>query len=325
MSTEDGPVASLRRGAKRAWQTPWAAPQLRLSVGITLESSVRTLVANLRCMRFQQLQIGFVSWSIAAMLVSEAQAVVIATSRGLGADAEVRDHQPTTNFGASSELGTRVVDNFPLGNANDGSDRFSAMYLKFDVTGQGSLPSPTASLRLTYRNSNLTLSRIHDTTPPGNNTNYRTGLAFYGLDRDDVGNNWSEATITYANAPGLANGGDFNNGTKDFDFVDPKQRLYGYKTVNLLNAHDDPTFLHTVLYSHIARKHIPAPKANFVKLAVNGELVDFRRGKVLSKSDVYGYGTEAATQLNFVDPPLFACSVPRGPPILAIFAFGISS
>ena len=56
-----------------------------------------------------------------------------------------------------------------------------------------------------------------------------------------------------------------------FDFVDEKQKLLGYKTLNLLNAHDDPTFLHTVLYSHIARKYIPAPKANFVKLAINGE------------------------------------------------------
>ena len=56
-----------------------------------------------------------------------------------------------------------------------------------------------------------------------------------------------------------------------FDFVDEKQKLHGYKALNLLNAHEDPTFLHTVLYSHIARKYIPAPKANFVKLAINGE------------------------------------------------------
>jgi spore coat protein CotH len=56
-----------------------------------------------------------------------------------------------------------------------------------------------------------------------------------------------------------------------FDFVESKQRLYGYKTLNLLNFHDDPTFLHSILYSHIARKYIPAPKVNFVKLAINGE------------------------------------------------------
>jgi hypothetical protein len=56
-----------------------------------------------------------------------------------------------------------------------------------------------------------------------------------------------------------------------FDFVDKEQRLYGYKTLNLLNAHEDPTFLHTVLYLGIARHYIPAPKANFVKLSINGE------------------------------------------------------
>jgi Ca2+-binding EF-hand superfamily protein len=55
------------------------------------------------------------------------------------------------------------------------------------------------------------------------------------------------------------------------DLVDKKQRVYGYKTLNLLNSHDDPGFMSTVLYSHIARKHIPTPKANFVKVVVNGE------------------------------------------------------
>ena len=45
----------------------------------------------------------------------------------------------------------------------------------------------------------------------------------------------------------------------------------GYKTLNLLNSHEDPTFLHTVLYFHIARNYLPAPKANFVKVVINGE------------------------------------------------------
>jgi hypothetical protein len=147
--------------------------------------------------------------------------VVIATSKGAGADAEVRDHQPATNFGASTELATRIVDTFPLGHASDGNDRFSAMYLKFDLTGQVSLTNQTTAVRLTYRNSNITPNRVHDTTPPGNNLAYRTGIAFYGLDRDHAGNNWSEATITYTNAPGLAGVSDSNNGTKDFDFADP--------------------------------------------------------------------------------------------------------
>ena len=56
-----------------------------------------------------------------------------------------------------------------------------------------------------------------------------------------------------------------------FDFVDSDQRLYGYKTLNLLNSHEDPSFLHTVLYLQAARQHIAAPKANFVKVVINGE------------------------------------------------------
>lgn len=55
------------------------------------------------------------------------------------------------------------------------------------------------------------------------------------------------------------------------DFIDSKQRLQGAKTLNLLNSHDDPTFMHTVLFSHIASQYIPAPKANFVKVVINGE------------------------------------------------------
>ncbi|MCI0641208.1 MAG: CotH kinase family protein [Gemmataceae bacterium] len=55
------------------------------------------------------------------------------------------------------------------------------------------------------------------------------------------------------------------------DFVDPKQRLYGHKTLNLLNAAGDSSLLSTALYSHIARQYIPAPKANLVKVVINGE------------------------------------------------------
>ena len=55
------------------------------------------------------------------------------------------------------------------------------------------------------------------------------------------------------------------------DYGEEGQRLYGYKTLNLLNGHADPSFLREVLYSRISRKFTPAPKANFVKLVVNGE------------------------------------------------------
>jgi hypothetical protein len=55
------------------------------------------------------------------------------------------------------------------------------------------------------------------------------------------------------------------------DYGDDRQRLYGYKTLNLLNGHSDPSFLREILYSRIARNYIPAPKANLVKLVINGE------------------------------------------------------
>lgn len=55
------------------------------------------------------------------------------------------------------------------------------------------------------------------------------------------------------------------------DFADKKQRLYGAKTLNLLNSHDDPSFMSTVLFSQVSRSYIPAPKANFVRVVINGE------------------------------------------------------
>jgi hypothetical protein len=55
------------------------------------------------------------------------------------------------------------------------------------------------------------------------------------------------------------------------DLVNDKQNLSGYNTLLLLNAHEDPTFLRTLLTLEIARDYIPAPKANLVRVVINGE------------------------------------------------------
>lgn len=55
------------------------------------------------------------------------------------------------------------------------------------------------------------------------------------------------------------------------DLADEDQRLLGVKTLNLLNSNGDPTFIRPVLFSHIARHYIPTPRANFVRMAINGE------------------------------------------------------
>ena len=56
-----------------------------------------------------------------------------------------------------------------------------------------------------------------------------------------------------------------------FDFVHNDQTIGGYRTLNFLNANTDPTLMRTVLSMHIARQYIAAPKANFVRVVINGE------------------------------------------------------
>ena len=54
------------------------------------------------------------------------------------------------------------------------------------------------------------------------------------------------------------------------DYGDDKQKLYGYKTLNLLNCNGDPSLMSSFLYSDFARKKIAAPKVNFVNVVING-------------------------------------------------------
>jgi len=55
------------------------------------------------------------------------------------------------------------------------------------------------------------------------------------------------------------------------DHVNATQRLEGYRALTLLNAHSDPTFLRSMLYLDLARQYLPALKANYVRVVINGE------------------------------------------------------
>jgi hypothetical protein len=55
------------------------------------------------------------------------------------------------------------------------------------------------------------------------------------------------------------------------DSVVDNQNLGGYRTLNLLNANNDPTFLRALIYTEIAQRYIPTPKMNFVRVVINGE------------------------------------------------------
>jgi len=54
-------------------------------------------------------------------------------------------------------------------------------------------------------------------------------------------------------------------------YIPDNPKLMGYRTLNLNNAFQDPSFLREVYYLYQIRKHIPAAKANFVQLYINGE------------------------------------------------------
>jgi hypothetical protein len=55
------------------------------------------------------------------------------------------------------------------------------------------------------------------------------------------------------------------------DYGKPEQRLQGRSTLNLLNAHSDPSFVRGVLYNRISRDYVPTADANFVRVVINGE------------------------------------------------------
>jgi len=57
----------------------------------------------------------------------------------------------------------------------------------------------------------------------------------------------------------------------DVDYGDKQQRLLGYKSLELLNSNGDPTFMRAVLFDQMAQKYLVSPKANFVRVVINGE------------------------------------------------------
>lgn len=54
-------------------------------------------------------------------------------------------------------------------------------------------------------------------------------------------------------------------------YIHEDQKIMGYKTLNLNNAFQDPSFLREVYYQNRIRRHVPAAKSNFVRLNINGQ------------------------------------------------------
>ena len=89
-----------------------------------------------------------------------ARADWIPTNTGVGADVEIRESAPVDNRGSSTEIASRVKNDFIAGNANDGGDRNSAIYTKFDLSEVVLTGPVQTSFEMTYRNNNLSEARI---------------------------------------------------------------------------------------------------------------------------------------------------------------------
>ena len=71
---------------------------------------------------------------------------------------------------------------------------------------------------------------------------------------------------SYKNVPG-----EKKSFSITMDQVDTTQDLKGYETLHFNNAAQDASFMREVLYLHFNRRHIPAAKANFIHLKINGQ------------------------------------------------------
>ncbi|MBN2684543.1 MAG: CotH kinase family protein [Pontiellaceae bacterium] len=57
----------------------------------------------------------------------------------------------------------------------------------------------------------------------------------------------------------------------EMDMVDSKQKLGGYRNLNLLNANGDASLMRATLSGEIEGQYLPMPQVNWVRVVVNGE------------------------------------------------------
>ncbi len=57
----------------------------------------------------------------------------------------------------------------------------------------------------------------------------------------------------------------------DIDFIDPLQRIMGYRALNLNNSFHDPTFCREVLYNNYVAQFMPNGRANHAVVTINGQ------------------------------------------------------
>jgi hypothetical protein len=155
-------------------------------------------------------------WLVSCAGTLASGATIIPTNLGpLGADAELRDEAPGTNRGANFELATRIANNGTVAGGNDGGDRGSEMYLRFDIRNvTPAMLNAPITLRMHYGRNGITAARTSDPPAPGGVPTKFVTIDYRGL-KPSLSDGWTEAGITYLNAPGLTSDGE--QGTRDYN------------------------------------------------------------------------------------------------------------
>jgi spore coat protein CotH len=111
--------------------------------------------------------------------------------------------------------------------------------------------------------SQLTTNYVSD-------TNIAATMTVDGITYPNVGVRFRGNT-SYTMLPAQPNQGwEKKSFNIEMDWQVPGQDIYGYDHLNLNNGFHDPTFIREVLTYHTMRRHGVAPKANWVRLFLNG-------------------------------------------------------
>ncbi len=85
------------------------------------------------------------------------------------------------------------------------------------------------------------------------------------------GKDYKNVGVRYRGRKSFTTGGKRNALTVKLNFIDRSQNHQGYKIIKLSNALRDPSMVREVLGFEVARKYMPAPKANYVKVYINNQ------------------------------------------------------
>ncbi|MEZ4921472.1 MAG: CotH kinase family protein [Saprospiraceae bacterium] len=123
-----------------------------------------------------------------------------------------------------------------------------------------------------------TIAEIKVTLKQSNWTEALDSLRIYGKGMMEAtvsvdGIQYEQAGIRYRGTASYQTGMKRNPFHISLDFKNKEQNHQGYSSIKLSSALRDPSMVREVLFSEIARKYMPAPKANYARLFINDEYI----------------------------------------------------